>query len=32
MAYIGGNKLEYHLNGSDADENGDSVPIDDRHE
>ncbi|CAF4126158.1 unnamed protein product, partial [Rotaria magnacalcarata] len=32
MAYIGGNKLEYHLNGSDADENGDSVPMDNRHE
>ena len=32
MAYIGINKLEHHLNGTDVDENGDIINIDDRHE
>ncbi|CAF1281854.1 unnamed protein product [Rotaria magnacalcarata] len=32
MVYIAMNKLEHHLNGNDVDENGDFIPIDDRHE
>ena len=32
MAYVGINKLEHHLNGNDVDENGEVIPIDDRHE
>ena len=32
MAYIGINKLEHHFNGTDVDENGDIINIDDRHE
>ncbi|CAF5020772.1 unnamed protein product, partial [Rotaria sp. Silwood1] len=32
MAYIAMNKLERHLSGTDADENGESITIDDRHE
>jgi hypothetical protein len=32
MAYIAMNKLERHLTGTDVDENGDAITIDDRHE
>ncbi|CAF1455113.1 unnamed protein product [Rotaria sordida] len=32
MAYIAMNKLERHLSGTDVDENGESITIDDRHE
>lgn len=32
MAYIAMNKLEHHLNGSDVNKDGESIPIDDRHE
>ena len=32
MAYIAMNKLEHHLDGTDVDENGETITIDDRHE
>lgn len=32
MAYIAMNKLEHHLCGTDVDEGGDVILIDDRHE
>ena len=32
MAYIAMNKLERHLDGSDVDENGETITIDNRHE
>lgn len=32
MAYVGINKLEHHLNGTDVDQNGEIITIDDRHE
>ena len=32
MAYIAMNKLKYRLDGSDVDENGEAITIDDRHE
>ncbi|CAF1224626.1 unnamed protein product [Rotaria sordida] len=32
MAYIAMNKLKRHLSGTDVDENGESITIDDRHE
>ena len=32
MAYIAMSKLERHLDGSDVDENGETITIDDRHE